>query len=275
MNKIRSGQAVSAAALPTTSNQRRFVGSPDFALLGSSSSSAYFVESSRKAALGYQRRVLCLVLVSPLGLLIFVVAVGKPPQSSDLLLGPNEDGNSRTAKKQSSRITAERTTQAEETGADIISSADINEAKQKQTYSCNGGCLTTHVLDTANGIPAEGMGISLYRIQIAHASKDEQNQYADGERRTKLGTFTTNADGRIDGSSLLSGDDFIAGEYELNFHVSAYFDGRIEQQQHMKQRDGIPFLSKVPIRFGVDDATMHYHIPLLVSKYSYSTYRGS
>ena len=257
-------------------SQRRFLSSPEHAdLLGSSSSSsAYFVESSRKAAVRHQRRLLCLVLVLLLGLLVFV-AVGKPPQSSDLLLGPNEDGNSRTAKKQSSRIIAERTTQAEETGADIISSADINEAKQKQTNSCDGGCLTTHVLDTANGIPAEGMGISLYRIQIAHASKDEQNQYADGERRTKLGTFTTNADGRIDGSSLLSGDDFIAGEYELIFHVSAYFDGRIEQQQHMKQRDGIPFLSKVPIRFGVDDATMHYHIPLLVSKYSYSTYRGS
>lgn len=213
-------------------------------------------------------------MVSLLGLLICVVAVGKSPHLSDLLLGRNEDGKSRTdaAKKQSSRIFAERTTQAKESGADINASADINEAKQKQTYSCDGGCLTTHILDTANGIPAEGMGISLHRI--AHASKDEQNQNADGESRTKLGTFTTNADGRIDGTSLLSGDDFIAGEYELIFHVSAYFDGRIEQQ-HMKQQDGIPFLSKVPIRFGVEDATMHYHIPLLVSKYSYSTYHGS
>ena len=92
----------------------------------------YFVESSRKAALGHQRRILCLLLVSLLGLLIFVVAVGKSPHSSDLLLGRNEDGKSRTAKKQSSRIIAERTTQAEETGADINSSAGVNEAKQKQ-----------------------------------------------------------------------------------------------------------------------------------------------
>ena len=260
-------------------NQRRFLSSPEHAaLLGSlssSSASAYFVESSRKAALGHQRRILCLVLVSLLGLLIFV-AIDRLPHSSDLLLGRNEDGKSRTgaAKKQSSRIIAERTNHAAATGVDINSSADINEAKQKQTYFCDGGCLTTHVLDTANGIPAEGMHIVLCRIQTAHASKDEESQYADGETRTKLGTFTTNADGRIDGSSLLSGDDFFAGEYELIFHVSAYFDGRIEQQ-HMKQRDGIPFLSKVPIRFGVDDATMHYHVPFLVSKYSYSTYRGS
>ena len=271
MTKIRRGSAAAAAAaVPTTSNQRRFLGS-DVALHGTlssslslSSSSAYFVESSRKAALGHQRRILCLFFTSLLILLIFI-CIGKLQSSSDLLLHVHVD------KKQSNRIIVERTNHATAPGADINSSADKDERKQKQANSCDGGCLTTHVLDAANGIPAEGMRVELYRIQ---KTKDEQNQYAGGGTKAKkLGTFTTNADGRIDGSSLMSGNDLIAGTYELMFHVSEYFDSRIEVDT--KRRDAIPFLSTVPIRFGVDDSTMHCHIPLLVSKYSYSTYRGS
>ena len=106
------------------------------------------------------------------------------------------------------------------------------------------GLLTTHVLDTAAGRPAAGIPIELTRV--------------DGERRELLRALTTNADGRTD-EPLLA--DSPAGDYELTFRVGAYF--------------GEGFLDVVPIRFTVTEAGAHYHVPLLVSPWSYSTYRGS
>ncbi|EKE43278.1 hypothetical protein OCGS_2615 [Oceaniovalibus guishaninsula JLT2003] len=115
------------------------------------------------------------------------------------------------------------------------------------------GYLTTHVLDTARGCPAEGLEIALYRIK--------------GETRRHLVTMTTNADGRTD-APILSQDDFAAGTYELVFQAGAYLD-----------RTGTPpenprFLDAVPLRFGMSQAS-HYHVPLLLSPFGYSTYRGS
>lgn len=108
------------------------------------------------------------------------------------------------------------------------------------------GRLTTHVLDTARGRPAAGIPIELARL--------------DGDRREVLRTVATNDDGRTD-APLLEGDDLRAGTYELTFDVGEHFD------------DG--FLDRVPVRFAVADADGHYHVPLLVSPWSYSTYRGS
>jgi len=116
----------------------------------------------------------------------------------------------------------------------------------------SAGRLTTHVLDTANGRPAAGVRIDLYRIGD------------DGAER--LGTVTTNADGRTD-APMLEGDAFAPGVYELVFHVGTYNAGG--------PVGGTPFLDLVPIRFGIDDTTAHYHVPLLLSPYGYSTYRGS
>jgi 5-hydroxyisourate hydrolase len=110
--------------------------------------------------------------------------------------------------------------------------------------------LTTHVLDLASGKPAAGMRIDL---MMAH-----------GDHSHHLGSFVTNADGRVD-RPLLEGEHFRPGAYELVFHVGEYF-----------ARAGSPtsFLDFVPIRFVVGEAA-HYHVPLLVSPYGYSTYRGS
>jgi 5-hydroxyisourate hydrolase len=109
--------------------------------------------------------------------------------------------------------------------------------------------LSTHVLDTANGRPAAGI-----RVQL----------YACGPRKL-LKTVTTNADGRTD-EPLLAGGALAAGVYELVFSVADYFG---------LSGDGPPFLSEVVVRFGVADASANYHVPLLVSPYGYSTYRGS
>lgn len=109
------------------------------------------------------------------------------------------------------------------------------------------GKLTTHILDTAHGKPAAGVRIVLQRVE------------AD-ESLSVLGETVTNSDGRTDGP-LLSGAAFGAGTYVLNFHVGAYFS------------EG--FLDVVPIRFRIADAGAHYHVPLLCSPWSYSTYRGS
>lgn len=117
----------------------------------------------------------------------------------------------------------------------------------------DGGRLTTHVLDTAAGRPAAGLSIALYRL--------------DGETRTHLKTVVTNADGRCD-APLLQGADFSTGEYELVFAAGDYLRA---------QGLALPepaFLDKVPIRFGMAEAA-HYHVPLLISPYGYSTYRGS
>jgi len=115
--------------------------------------------------------------------------------------------------------------------------------------------LTTHVLDTALGKPAEGLVVDLFRI--------------DGEARTHLKTVTTNADGRVDGGPILIGDSFVAGTYELFFHAGDYL-----RASGAKLPDPA-FLDLVPIRFGIADTTAHYHVPLLISPYGYSTYRGS
>lgn len=111
--------------------------------------------------------------------------------------------------------------------------------------------LTTHVLDTAGGKPGSGILIELYRV--------------DGER-TRVCSMITNEDGRTD-APLLEGGDHI-GEWELVFHVGPYFDSCGYSTATPK------FLDRVPLRFGIAGAS-HYHVPLLVSPWSYSTYRGS
>ncbi len=114
------------------------------------------------------------------------------------------------------------------------------------------GQLTTHVLDTSAGRPAEGMLIELYRA---------------GPERSLLQEGLTNHDGRLD-SPLLDGDDFTAGEYELEFHAGEYFTRN-------GQGDSNRFLDQVVIRFCVSDPAAHYHVPLLLSPFGYTTYRGS
>ncbi|MEO5757678.1 MAG: hydroxyisourate hydrolase [Mesorhizobium sp.] len=121
------------------------------------------------------------------------------------------------------------------------------------TSKADGGRLTTHVLDTATGKPAAGLSIELYRI--------------DGVARTHLKTVVTNEDGRCD-APLLTGDAFRIGEYELVFSAGDYL-----RRQGAKLPEPA-FLDIVPIRFGMAEA-VHYHVPLLVSPYGYSTYRGS
>ena len=115
------------------------------------------------------------------------------------------------------------------------------------------GILTTHVLDTAHGCPAAGVRVDLYRI-------DQDRQH--------LGKSITNDDGRCD-EPLLQGDGFRAGEYELVFHAGDYFTAFGETSPEPK------FLDQVVIRFGISDEGRHYHVPLLVSPFGYSTYRGS
>jgi 5-hydroxyisourate hydrolase len=124
-----------------------------------------------------------------------------------------------------------------------------------------GGKLTTHVLDTVNGVPAAGMKIELY---VREASPDG---CSDG-RWLSLRSVSTNEDGRLDGP-LLAGDDFKPGCYRLIFDVQAYFVGK----GHALPQPA--FLGKVPLDFGIADAQVHYHVPLLVSPWAYSTYRGS
>ncbi len=116
------------------------------------------------------------------------------------------------------------------------------------------GRLTTHVLDTAHGRPARGVRIVLDRL--------------DGDRRETVAEAVTNADGRCDGP-ILEGEAFAAGTYELTFHVGDYFDALGLELPSPK------FLDRVPVRFGIADASAHYHVPLLVSPFGCSTYRGS
>ena len=115
------------------------------------------------------------------------------------------------------------------------------------------GRLTTHVLDTAQGRPAAGLSIVLRRAQMHGA---------------ELVKAVTNGDGRCD-RPLLEGDAMAVGRYDLIFETGAYFD-----------RLGIAlpepkFLDQVVIRFGISDPAAHYHVPLLLSPFGYSTYRGS
>ncbi len=116
------------------------------------------------------------------------------------------------------------------------------------------GKLTTHILDTAHGRPGAGIAISLFRIEAT--------------RRTLLGHYISNADGRCD-APLLQDADFKAGTYELDFAAGDYFAAAgLELPQPR-------FVDVVTLRFGIADAQAHYHVPLLVSPYAYSTYRGS
>ncbi len=115
------------------------------------------------------------------------------------------------------------------------------------------GYLTTHVLDTARGCPAEGLRIELFRI--------------DGTARTHIRTLETNADGRTD-EQILPEADFAIGEYELVFHAGAYLDATGTPPENPR------FLNVIPLRFGMSEAA-HYHVPLLLSPFGYSTYRGS
>ena len=117
------------------------------------------------------------------------------------------------------------------------------------------GRLSTHVLDTASGRPAAGVRIELFRIEPEGG-------------RARLDTVATNSDGRTE-APLLAGDAFQAGTYELVFRVGDYFRARGTATASP------PFLDLVPVRFTVAEPDGHYHVPLLVSPWSYSTYRGS
>ncbi|HET6452695.1 MAG TPA: hydroxyisourate hydrolase [Spirochaetia bacterium] len=113
------------------------------------------------------------------------------------------------------------------------------------------GKLSTHVLDTSRGTPAAGMKVDLWRLPSA----------------APIRSVTTNAGGRTD-APLLEGAELAAGTYQLLFHVKDYFQARGE-------RDAGRFLDEVPVVFVVEDPAASYHVPLLVSPWSYSTYRGS
>jgi 5-hydroxyisourate hydrolase len=116
------------------------------------------------------------------------------------------------------------------------------------------GKLTTHVLDTANGCPAAGMTVALYRL--------------DGATPTLIKQITLNHDGRAD-SPLLADASFVPGRYRLVFGVAAYFRGLGTALSDP------PFLDEVPLDFGLAVVGQHYHVPLLASPFAYSTYRGS
>lgn len=115
------------------------------------------------------------------------------------------------------------------------------------------GKLTTHVLDTARGCPASGLQLCLFEVQNGTAEKILETR--------------TNRDGRVD-EPLLEGV-LKTGTYELCFMVADYF------KQHGVEQPNGAFLHDVPVRFVIDQPTAHYHVPLLLSPYGYSTYRGS
>jgi 5-hydroxyisourate hydrolase len=115
--------------------------------------------------------------------------------------------------------------------------------------------LTTHVLDVTRGGPAERVRVELY-------------EFAAGGERALIVDVATNADGRTD-RPLISAGEARAGRFELVFHAGDYF-----RRQGVKTADP-PFLDLVPIRFAIADPAAHYHVPLIVSPWSYSTYRGS
>ena len=116
------------------------------------------------------------------------------------------------------------------------------------------GYLTTHVLDTARGCPAAGLRITLARLEAGVM--------------VPLAEVVTNDDGRTD-SPILPQSDFIPGVYELTFHAGDYLDARGTSPESPR------FLDVIPIRFGISEAGAHYHVPLLLSPFGYSTYRGS
>lgn len=115
------------------------------------------------------------------------------------------------------------------------------------------GYLTTHILDTTQGVPAAEVKIRLYSLT---------------PNKSLIKEIITNEDGRCD-TPILTEEEFAIGQYELEFAVGDYF-----LQNEMQQAEPF-FLDDVVIRFGINDADSHYHVPLLISPYGYSTYRGS
>ena len=113
--------------------------------------------------------------------------------------------------------------------------------------------LTTHVLDVYSGKPGKGIKVDLY--------------YVKNDKREKLNSVILNNDGRTD-QALVDGANFKEGQYEIVFFVGDYF-------KKITEIPKIPFLDDVVIKFGISNAKEHYHVPLLVSPWSYSTYRGS
>jgi 5-hydroxyisourate hydrolase len=116
------------------------------------------------------------------------------------------------------------------------------------------GYVTTHVLDAGRGCPAAGMRVELWRIE--------------GEARSLVRSVVTNADGRTDAPVIPKGE-LRPGTFELLFHAGDYLEAAGVAGERPR------FLDLVPIRFGIADAAEHYHVPLLLAPYSYSTYRGS
>lgn len=117
------------------------------------------------------------------------------------------------------------------------------------------GKLTTHVLDTAHGCPAAHISLGLWSVDVSG-------------QKTLLKTTMTNVDGRTD-APLLVDAELTVGLYELVFEVGEYFARFSDAPSEP------PFLDRIPLQFGIADPTTHYHVPLLVSPWSYSTYRGS
>ena len=113
--------------------------------------------------------------------------------------------------------------------------------------------LTTHVLDVYSGKPGSGIKVELY--------------YLNKNKKEKKNTVILNQDGRYD-KPLLEGENFLKGKYELIFFIGEYF-------KNISKSDELPFLDDVVIRFGISNSKEHYHVTLLVSPWSYSTYRGS
>ena len=128
--------------------------------------------------------------------------------------------------------------------------ADVRSAKEQDLAG-----VTTHVLDVTIGRPAEGVRVELYEL-------------AAGSERKLIAHVATNADGRTD-KPLMNADQARAGWFEIVFHAGDYF------RRRRAELADPPFLDVIPIRFGVADPKAHYHVPLIVSPWSYSTYRGS
>ena len=113
--------------------------------------------------------------------------------------------------------------------------------------------LSTHVLDVYAGKPGRGISVDLF--------------YINNSERKKITSVKLNNDGRTD-SPLVEGENFIKGKYELVFYIGEYF-------KNIPEVKDVPFLDDVVVRFGISNPSEHYHVPLLVSPWSYSTYRGS
>ena len=113
--------------------------------------------------------------------------------------------------------------------------------------------LTTHVLDVYSGKPGKGILVELF--------------YINNSERKKISSIKLNDDGRTN-SPLVEGEMFVKGKYELVFYIGDYFKNKL-------LANDLPFLDDVVVRFGISDPSQHYHVPLLVSPWSYSTYRGS